>query len=69
MFKRVLRTTSIGRNSIRQYSVNGKELRYGTEARQMMLEGVEALAKVVAVTLGPKVCLFILLFRSAMVLF
>lgn len=34
--------------------VTGKDLRYGVEARQYMLDGVESLAKAVAVTLGPK---------------
>eukprot|EP01027_Heterolobosea_sp_BB2_P020739 GEZU01029623.1.p1 GENE.GEZU01029623.1~~GEZU01029623.1.p1 ORF type:complete len:586 (+),score=269.12 GEZU01029623.1:100-1857(+) len=34
--------------------VTGKDIKYGVECRQKMLEGVEKLATAVAVTLGPK---------------
>lgn len=33
-----------------------KELKFGSDARASMLQGVEMLADAVAVTLGPKVC-------------
>ena len=32
----------------------GQELKFGVEARQQLLQGVETLAKAVATTLGPK---------------
>lgn len=34
-----------------------KDLKFGADARQLMLEGVETLADAVAVTMGPKVCI------------
>ena len=34
-----------------------KEVRFGTEGQQSMLQGVNKLADAVAVTLGPKVCM------------
>lgn len=33
-----------------------KEIKFGTEGQQAMLQGVNKLADAVAVTLGPKVC-------------
>jgi len=36
----------------RQYA---KDIRFGTEARRPMLQGVDVLADAVAVTMGPKV--------------
>lgn len=40
--------------SIRRFSA--KDIRYGVEARALMLQGVEQLADAVQVTMGPKVC-------------
>ena len=36
-----------------------KEIKTGTEARALMLKGVDLLADTVAVTLGPKVSIFV----------
>lgn len=33
-----------------------KEIKFGAEARALMLQGVDLLADAVAVTMGPKVC-------------
>lgn len=41
--------------SLRRTYATGKELRYGVDARQLMLEGVQSTARAVGVTLGPKV--------------
>jgi len=38
----------------RRYFASGKDIKYGTDARQLMLSGVEKLASAVSVTLGPK---------------
>lgn len=35
---------------------SAKDIRYGVEARALMLQGVEQLADAVQVTMGPKVC-------------
>lgn len=35
-----------------------KDIKFGVEARGMMLQGVEQLADAVKVTMGPKVCFF-----------
>jgi chaperonin GroEL (HSP60 family) len=40
--------------------VTGKELKFGAEARALMLQGVIKLADAVAVTLGPGVRIFTL---------
>ena len=37
-----------------------KEIKFGADARSLMLKGVDQLADTVAVTLGPKVCLELL---------
>ena len=34
-----------------------KDVKFGAEGRQLMLQGVDTLADAVAVTMGPKVCL------------
>jgi len=34
-----------------------KEIKFGNEARALLLQGVDRLAEAVKVTLGPKVCL------------
>lgn len=34
-----------------------KDLKFGADARQLMLQGVDILADAVAVTMGPKVCI------------
>ena len=39
---------------ISQAAFSGKDIRFGTEARSLMLEGCEKLADAVQVTLGPK---------------
>jgi hypothetical protein len=51
--------------SIRRFSA--KDIRYGVEARALMLQGVEQLADAVQVTMGPKVCnnFFISISRNA----
>jgi chaperonin GroEL len=36
-----------------------KDVRFGPEVRALMLQGVDILADAVAVTMGPKVCLFL----------
>jgi hypothetical protein len=36
-----------------------KEIKFGSEARVLMLQGVDILADAVAVTMGPKVCFYI----------
>ena len=33
-----------------------KDIKFGPDARQLMLQGVDTLADAVAVTMGPKVC-------------
>lgn len=35
-----------------------KDVKFGADARALMLQGVDLLADAVAVTMGPKVCLF-----------
>lgn len=35
---------------------SAKDIRFGVEARALMLQGVEQLADAVQVTMGPKVC-------------
>ena len=40
----------------RNYSV--KEIKFGVEARALMLKGVEELADAVRVTMGPKVLIY-----------
>lgn len=42
------------RNSVVRKATAGKDVRFGTEARQMMLKGVERTVAAVATTLGPK---------------
>lgn len=36
------------------YIITGKEIKFGTEARALMLEGADMLADAVSVTLGPR---------------
>lgn len=36
-----------------------KDVKFGADARALMLQGVDLLADAVAVTMGPKVCLFL----------
>jgi len=43
------------RSAPRRAYATGKDVRFGTEARSLMLQGVQKLADAVAVTLGPKV--------------
>lgn len=51
--RRSSRFTSAGRvNQVRQYAA--KDIRFGIEARALMLQGVEQLADAVKVTMGPK---------------
>lgn len=38
----------------KRFYAQGKEIKYGVDARALMLKGVESLAKAVATTLGPK---------------
>jgi hypothetical protein len=35
---------------------SGKDIKFGNEARALLLQGVDRLAEAVKVTLGPKVC-------------
>lgn len=51
---RITRLSSriIAKQSCRSYA---KDLKFGSEARMAMLEGVNMLADAVAVTMGPKV--------------
>ena len=37
-----------------------KDIKFGSEARVLMLQGVDILADAVAVTMGPKVCIHFL---------
>lgn len=39
-------------------SYAAKDLRFGADARQQMLQGVDILADAVAITMGPKVTIF-----------
>lgn len=36
-----------------------KDIKFGADARALMLQGVDTLADAVAVTMGPKVCNFV----------
>ncbi len=45
-------------NSSRFYAT-GKEIKFGAEARALMLAGVDKLTDAVQTTLGPKVCICI----------
>ena len=47
-------SASHGRGQARFYSA--KQLKFGKDARESMLKGVDLLADAVAVTMGPKVC-------------
>lgn len=47
--RRAVLTASMQRNY-------AKDVKFGAEGRQLMLQGVDTLADAVAVTMGPKVC-------------
>lgn len=40
-----------------------KDVKFGADVRALMLQGVDILADAVAVTMGPKVCIFMLQYR------
>lgn len=42
-------------NGFKSYTT-GKQIKFGSDSRLLMLQGVQKLADAVAVTLGPKVC-------------
>ncbi len=45
---------NISQVATRTYATKGKDIQFGAEARQRMLEGVSRLSRAVALTLGPK---------------
>jgi len=51
-----LRPQTFGRSLVatQQFNFAGKDIKFGTEARTLMLEGCDMLADAVAVTLGPR---------------
>lgn len=49
----VIRMTAARQFAVRQYA---KDIKFGSDARVLMLQGVDILADAVAVTMGPKVC-------------
>ena len=70
MYRAVRSTLPVGRTAVRaavpafsqsrlqniRSFATGKDVKYGTDARMLMLQGVERLADAVSTTLGPKVC-------------
>lgn len=52
-----LRTAALRQQvAITQQCTYAKDVRFGSEVRALMLQGVHVLADAVAVTMGPKVC-------------
>lgn len=46
----------IGSRAVWKRNYAAKDIKFGVEARALMLRGVEELADAVKVTMGPKVC-------------
>lgn len=61
---RVLRLAASRHVNVRYYA---KDVKFGAEVRALMLQGVDILADAVAVTMGPKVCFFPLVFHVVFV--
>ncbi len=45
-------------NNTSRFYATGKEIKFGAEARALMLAGVDKLTDAVQTTLGPKVCIY-----------
>lgn len=61
--KTISRTTSPLIQHVVRRSL-AKDIKFGNEARVLMLQGVDILADAVAVTMGPKVCFIFSIFFS-----
>ena len=59
----ILRSSAL-RNLNPAYRTYAKDVRFGSEVRALMLQGVDILADAVAVTMGPKVIWFLLVLKS-----
>lgn len=54
------RLSTLARNNVPKYLTRSyaKDIKFGSDVRKLMLEGVDILADAVAVTMGPKVSKF-----------